>query len=108
METDDTAGIDLGYCQRNWWLCRKSNHSLDLRNFGASSEILKTLTVCCTVARDQIVMLQVERSSSREILRTPSWESYMTKRFPIRRRWLLVLVAVAVVYFTLAYILLPA
>ncbi len=32
----------------------------------------------------------------------------MTKQFPIRRRWLLVLVAVAVVYFTLAYIVLPA
>jgi LssY C-terminus len=32
----------------------------------------------------------------------------MTKQLPIRRRWLLVLVAVAVVYFTLAYIVLPA
>ena len=41
-------------------------------------------------------------------LRTPSRESNLIKQLPIRRRWLLVLAAVAAVYLALAYVVLPA
>jgi hypothetical protein len=36
------------------------------------------------------------------------WESNMVKRLPIGRRWLFVLAAAAIVYLTLAYVVLPA
>jgi hypothetical protein len=41
-------------------------------------------------------------------LHMPSSESKMTKLLPVRRRWLLVLAAVAIVYLMLAYVVLPA